>query len=112
MAVHCPIACRDIVQGDQRRQCTDVHSKCPDWAKEGECDDRVVKIWCAKSCDNCVVGNNRKLVDDEPSADSCADIHDQKYCKFWAEAGECQKNPKVRRMNHLGYSILVLLGFM
>jgi hypothetical protein len=97
MALQCPVACRDIDRSDQRKQCTDVHPKCSDWAKEGECDDeKDVKHFCAKSCDHCLV--YRKLVEDESSSvdsssSSCVDSNDT--CNFWAEAGECQSNPTV-----------------
>jgi len=96
MTLHCPVACRDVDRSDQRKQCTDAHPKCSDWAAQGGCDDRDVKNACAMSCDNCV-GKHRKSVDQpELSSDFCVDIFDTATCKFWAEAGECEKNPTVR----------------
>lgn len=93
--MHCPISCRVLDGSDQdhRKQCTDVHPKCSDWAKEGDCDaTRNIGTLCAKSCNNCV-GKHRRLIDAPES--SCVDIHDTSGCKFWAEAGECEKNPTV-----------------
>jgi hypothetical protein len=94
MASHCPVACRDIDRSDQRKQCTDVHPKCSDWAKAGECTDGAVKRVCAKSCDHCV-GGKRKFVEKETPPDSCVDIDDLDLCKLWAGAGECKNNPTV-----------------
>lgn len=59
-------------------------TKCPGWAKTGEC--KANRVWmgknCAKSCKTCGVC---------PASGNCC-LDSDPNCKFWAEKGECTKN--------------------
>lgn len=95
----CPISCIDSKIPPRHNDCTDTHNRCPIWAKELECETNAsVKKYCKLSCGRCnnIVNDNDDRKKDvrleKKDEQICEDDHEK--CKFWANEGECENNPK------------------
>merc|ERR1712079_606411 len=84
-------------------ECIDGHSKCSEWASEGECDKNPIwmKENCRVSCGTCDGGPTPST----PSTGgpptnppgNCKD--DNSRCEEWAGKGECEANPEYMLVN-------------
>lgn len=124
MLKYCPVSCSTTTNDSHNgsnptsttarkvTKCEDRHKRCHVWADLGECEANPADMhkYCAKSCGIC--GKDTGKNDDEtqgvasaedtPAAveDEMEDEYDpnckdsEKLCAFWAEHGECEKNPR------------------
>ncbi|GKY95435.1 hypothetical protein MPSEU_000505000 [Mayamaea pseudoterrestris] len=114
MQEHCPASCQLLQQAlgsDEEKtqrvlepnECEDLHERCSLWAIAGECEvnPKDMKKYCRKVCKFCFDEGDEGDEDDDNDDDDdtvvdeqiadCKDTHE--LCSFWAEHGECQKNP-------------------
>lgn len=85
----------------QPAHCVDQNENCEAWVKTGECEKNpeFMNQVCMRSCKICTAtaeeeaqaAQTQVAATDPSSASSCVDSSE--YCKIWADAGECEKNP-------------------
>lgn len=73
--------------------CKDDHESCAVRAKTGECDrnPNYMLSNCTLSCKRCNESTNREDVANKEWNQDCNDTNVN--CVWWADTGECQKNP-------------------
>jgi len=75
--------------------CTDSNSNCANWASQGECDKNP-DYMLDNCCQSCKTGTATTTTAPPTTTTptptgGCSDANDN--CKYWAENGECKKNP-------------------
>ena len=95
----------DVYDNDDATECSDKNDRCAEWAADDQCESNPswMLVNCQLSCNVC--GDDEIDRDRPPDDSDCADLNEscrivsdsgdcqQTKCAFWADEGECDKNP-------------------